>query len=147
MNRNPILVRNVDLLWNAIATHRARTPFDLVAWVVLPDHMHLLVDAGNLDLSRLMRRIKLAFSASMRVRLGLTEGRVWQYRFWDRVMRDQDDINRHIDYIHCNPVKHGYVSDPFRWEHSSLSEYFRSGYYQRDWGVDEQFDISGEFGE
>jgi putative transposase len=147
VNRSPLLVTHVDLLWEAIIMHRARTPFDLIAWVILPDHMHLLVCAGEHDLSRLMRRIKLTFSARLRVRLRLAEGRVWQYRFWDRVMRDPEDIKRHIDYIHYNPVKHGYVSDPFRWEHSSLSEYFRSGYYQRDWGADEQVSISGEYGE
>ncbi len=76
VNREPLLVPHVDLLWDAISMHRARTPFDLIAWVILPDHMHLLVCAGEQDLSRLMRRIKLTFSARLRVRLRRQEGRV-----------------------------------------------------------------------
>ena len=147
LDRAPILVTHSDLLLNAIHMHRSLTPFDVIAWVILPDHLHLLVDPNDNDVSRLIRRIKLSFSTRLRGRLDLKDGRVWQYRFWDRMMRNQDDVNRHIEYIHYNPVKHGYVSDPFMWPQSSLAEHYAKGLYQRDWGILAPVEIEGEFGE
>ncbi|MFQ6007406.1 MAG: transposase [Candidatus Zixiibacteriota bacterium] len=75
-SRIPILVNNFDLLWRAINTIREKHPFDLIAWVVLPDHMHLLIDPRKSNLSGVMRKIKLAFSAKYRESLGLASGRV-----------------------------------------------------------------------
>jgi putative transposase len=63
------------------------------------------------------------------------------------VIRDQEDFNRHIDYVHFNPVKHGLVRDPFKYEHSSLQKFFREGYYSRDWGCHELIGFAGDFGE
>ena len=62
-------------------------------------------------------------------------GRVWQNRFWERIIRDPKDLNNHLDYIHFNPVKHGLVDDPFEYTHSSLGNYFKKGSYSRDWRV------------
>jgi putative transposase len=146
-NRAPLLITHFDLLWNSVEGFRSRDAFDLLAWVVLPDHMHLLVAPNGNDVSILMRRIKLSFSARVRQRVGLSDGRVWQYRFWDRIMRDENESNRHIDYIHYNPVKHGYVTDPYRSEYSSLAEYHALGLYARDWGVKSVLEFDGEFGE
>ncbi|MEW5794757.1 MAG: transposase [Candidatus Zixiibacteriota bacterium] len=119
----------------------------LAAWVVLPDHMHMLVHVSDGDISSIVRRIKLSFSTNLRARLGMREGRIWQYRFWDRIMRDQDDLNKHIDYIHYNPVKHGLIDNPFMWRFSSAADYLKDGYYQSDWGVREPIEFEGEFGE
>jgi putative transposase len=146
-NREPLLITHFDLLWQAIETYRLDCGFDLVAWVVLPNHMHLLIAPNDNDVSLLMSRIKLSFSAQVRRKLGLPDGRVWQYRFWDRIMRDQNDTNTHIDYIHYNPVKHECVTDPFAWTYSSLAEYHARGLYARDWGVKETLEFEGEFGE
>jgi putative transposase len=146
-NRTPLLITHFDLLWNAVEMYRSEFRFELLAWVVLPDHMHLLIAPGDNDPSTLMQRIKLSFSAQVRQRFGLTDGRVWQYRFWDRIMRDLSEVNRHIDYIHYNPVKHGYVADPFAWEYSSLPKYHEEGLYTRDWGVMGMIEFEGDFGE
>jgi putative transposase len=72
---------------------------------------------------------------------------VWQNRFWDHIIRDQEDMNRHIDYVHYNPVKHGMVTDPSRYDDSSFSAYVREGCYQSDWGVVGEPTMIGEFGE
>jgi REP-associated tyrosine transposase len=72
---------------------------------------------------------------------------IWQRRFWDHIIRNQTDLNKHIDYIHYNPVKHGYVNSPFEWEYSSIHVYRDKGYYQSDWGMKEDLNIGGEFGE
>ena len=70
-----------------------------------------------------------------------------RYRFWDHVIRDENDMNSHLDYIHYNPVKHGLVDDPFDWKDSSIHGYHRRGLYERDWGVSREIDFVGEFGE
>jgi putative transposase len=147
IDRKPILVRHFDLLWNATEVVRREVPFDLIAWVVLPDHMHLLLNPGASDVSKLMKRIKLSFSTNYRRHHGLREGRVWQYRFWDHIIRDEEDRNRHVDYIHYNPVKHGLTKSPFEWEWSSIRDYREKGYYQLDWGVSQAIRIEGDFGE
>ena len=145
--RNQILVENFSLLWHAMNRFRRQTNFDPIAWVVLPDHFHIVIDPGRNNLSDLMRRIKLSFSTALRGSLRQRQGRVWQYRFWDHVIRDQVDLSTHSDYVHYNPVKHGLVGDPFEWQYSSLHEYSENGYYARDWGVVSRPRLEGEFGE
>ncbi|UCG62483.1 MAG: transposase [Candidatus Zixiibacteriota bacterium] len=145
--RAPLLVDHNDLVWQAIERISQTSSFDLSAWVILPDHMHLLIDPGDEDLSLLMRRVKLSFSGLYRGRVGLYGGRVWQNRYWDHVIRDRDDMNRHIDYIHYNPVKHDLVGDPFQWKYSSIHDYYERGYYARGWGISREMDFVGEFGE
>jgi len=145
--RRPLLVDHIDLLQSAIENTRTRAPFDLVAWVVLPDHFHLLIDPHEASISTLMQRIKLSFATALRHRLKLRSGRVWQNRFWDHIIRDQEDMNRHIDYIHFNSVKHGYATSPFDWPHSSAGEYLERNTYDPDWGTREKIIIQGEFGE
>jgi len=56
--------------------------------------------------------------------------KIWQNRFWERLIRDEDDLTAHIDYIHYNPVKHGYVDNPVDWEFSSIHKFIKKGYYQ-----------------
>ena len=145
--RYPILLDNIDLFWDAVETAREKDRFDLIAWVILPDHMHVLIDSGDGDLSEIVRRIKLSFSAKYRKRYGLYSGRVWQYRFWDRIMRDDEDVRRHIDYIHYNPVKHGLTQDPAGFAHSSFIEYRNEGTYDAGWGSVGEMEFEGEFGE
>jgi putative transposase len=93
-----------------------------------------------------MHKFKITYSRRFRDKYKIS-GKIWQNRFWDHIIRDQKDMNRHLDYIHYNPVKHGITNDPFIYEHSSLGKYHSDGYYQRDWGVVDKIDIKGEFGE
>jgi len=145
--RRPILVEHFDLLWDSIESVRRNCPFDLIAWVVLPEHFHIVVTQLNHDLSSIIRRIKLSFSMNYRKRLDLPDGRVWQYRFWDHVIRNTEDLNRHIDYVHYNPVKHELVTDPLAYAFSSLHNFREEGLYPGDWGVKETVATSGDFGE
>ena len=145
-NRRPILVDNHDLLLEAIES-KLRRPTMLHSWVVLPDHLHMIVDPDGCDLSILMRQFKLSFSSLYRRRTSAGKGRVWQYRFWDHQIRDENDLTRHLDYIHYNPVKHGLTSNPFAWEFSSIHGFREKGYYEDDWGVIEKPECDGEYGE
>jgi len=135
------------MLWESINSYQEKDGFDLISWVILPDHMHLLVNPKKNNLSLLMRRIKLSFSTRYRRVCQIKSGRVWQYRFWDHIIRDQNDMNHHFDYIHYNPVKHGYVKSPFDWVYSSIHEYKEKGIYQDDWGVKNEIIFNGRFGE
>ena len=59
---------------------------------------------------------------------------VWQRRYWEHTLRDETDFERHVDYIHWNPVKHGHADRPWDWESSSFRRWVAAGQYERDWG-------------
>jgi putative transposase len=146
-DRQPILINDIALLRESAAEISKRHRFEILAHVILPDHFHLILDPKAGNVSNILQRIKMSFAARHRKQQGLRSGRVWQNRFWDHIIRDNNDMNRHVDYIHYNPVKHGIVKSPFDWAHSSIDRYHRNGYYQRDWGATEGVAISGEYGE
>jgi len=115
------------------------------AWVLMSDHFHAIVNVGDSDISTIMHRFKITYSKRYRMRHN--SGRVWQNRFWDHLIRDQRDLNHHLDYIHYNPVNHGSCDDPFAYPHSSLPTFLERGMYERNWGVGRQVEFSGEYGE
>jgi len=120
--------------------------FKIPAFVALPDHVHILINPGGTNVSLILQRIKLSFSKKVRYLLGQSSGQIWQKRFWDHIIRNQEDMNKHIDYIHYNPVKHGYTNRPHDWKYSTFPEYYKRGYYSEDWGEMDPL-IKGEFGE
>lgn len=146
-NRQEILTTYFDLLWESIGKCKKDNDFELIAWVVLPDHIHMIINPKENNLSTLIKKIKLSFSMKYLKEHNLKSGKLWQNRFWDHIIRDQNDMNRHIDYIHYNPVKHQVVKSPFEWKYSSIKEYSDKKYYQKDWGVNEKIKFEGNFGE
>jgi len=94
-----------------------------------------------------MKSLKESFAFKLRARIGLRSGRIWQNRFWDHAIRDQEDLNRHLDYIHYNPVKHGLCKSPAKYSESSFGTYLERGFYDVDWGVNEELAFDGDFGE
>jgi len=141
-----LLVRHVGALRFAVAVTRRDHPFEIDAMVVLPDHLHALwqLPEGDADFSSRCRLIKARFSravpageriAPSRARRG--ERGLWQRRFWEHLIRDERDWQRHVDYIHYNPVKHGYVSRATDWPYSSLHRFVRTGWCDPDWGAAE----------
>ena len=75
------------------------------------------------------------------------ESTIWQRRFWEHMIRDQDDLRRHMDYIHYNPVKHGLVKCVKDWPYSTFHRYVANGTYPRDWGGDGKDSLDDDFGE
>ena len=71
---------------------------------------------------------------------------IWQRRYWEHAIRDDADFERHVDYIHYNPVKHGLVSRVVDWPHSSFHRYVEEGILPADWAGDAS-GLAGEFGE
>jgi putative transposase len=146
-NRDPILVDNFDILWKVLENHRVNNNYRLIAWVVLPDHWHALIDPKANDMALLMKKIKLSFSSYYRKDTNLNTVKLWQHRYWDHMIRNQADFNRHIDYIHYNPVKHGLVNRPMDYRYSSFGDYFKGGVYNSDWGSNKGIGTDGEYGE
>ncbi len=137
-NREALLLHDIEMFWHSWKDEQ------LYAWVLLPDHFHMILKPSAGDISKTLHRFKVTYSK--RYRDKYRQGRVWQNRFWDHVIRDQEDMNRHLDYIHYNPVKHGLAVSPNSYPHSSLSLLTKEGQYEEDWGETElQFD--GEYGE
>jgi putative transposase len=147
LDRQPILVQNIDLYHKAIDRTGRRFDLEIIAWVVLPDHLHLLLNPKINNLSNIMKVFKQDFGFLYRQRLGRRTGSVWQLCFWDHIIRNQADLNRHIDYIHYNPIKHGIASSTREYVHSSFADYVRDGYYETSWGEKKELDFEGEFGE
>ena len=146
-DRRPLLEENAELLLSAINKFIDNSQFEIISWSILPDHFHILI--GNADDSTpdLIKKIKLSFSTNLRKIMNIRSGRIWQFRYWDHMIHNQSDLNNHIDYIHYNPVKHGYTDNPFEWKYSLIHNYLNQGYYPDDWGVNEQIKFGGEYGE
>jgi putative transposase len=152
--RASVLVDHVGLLRTAFRDARDRKPFAVDAIVILPDHLHaiLTLPSGDSDFSGRWKAIKAAFTRSV-IRTGATIPRndrgeywLWQRRFWEHTIRDDQDFERCANYVHFNPVRHRLVSAPSEWPFSSLHRYVRAGILPRDWGGDSRADNSN-FGE
>jgi len=152
--RSALLVERVELLREAIAAARQRHPFNIVAMVVLPDHLHAVwrMPPDDADYPMRWSLIKAAFSHNnprqehiRASRMAKRERGIWQRRFWEHQIRDDVDLQTHVDYIHHNPVKHGYVGRVSDWPYSSIHRYVRSGWIGEDWGI--QHEKNGEYGE
>ena len=140
--RGDLLVRHIDTLREAVRTIRVCAPFHIDAWVVLPDHMHCLwtLPEGDTDFSRRWQVIKTEFSKRMpktehrtASRIGKGERGIWQRRFWEHTIRDDQDYRGHMDYVHFNPVKHGLVADVADWPFSSFHRCVAMGLYPFGW--------------
>lgn len=148
-NRRQPLFRErakVDKLRRAIAIVKTETPFEIVAAVVLPDHLHFIwtLPLGDSNFSRRVGRLKVLFTQSLfgigasaradsESRRKHRESDVWQRRFWEHTIRDEAELGDCLNYIHYNPVKHGLVSCPHQWEYSSFYKWVKQGQYSIDW--------------
>jgi len=137
-----LLVREIDLLRGCVRATRAQHPFHIDAWVVLPEHMHCLwtLPAGDAEFALRWKVIKFAFSKRLPKGEPLTNAQrargergIWQRRYWEHLIRDEIDYQRHFDYIHCNPIKHGHVQRLVDWPFSSFHRAVRTGIYLPDW--------------
>lgn len=137
----------IDLLRKSFRYSMSRMPFTAVAAVILPDHMHHIwtLPSESSDFSTRWRMIKSYFTRNWRKEGAISESLsrqkkgeadIWQRRFSEHLIRDEDDLTRHLEYIHYNPVKHGLASSPAGWQYSSFMKYVQDGVYTIDWGAD-----------
>lgn len=139
-NRRPIFQypENIQLLFTTFKNVELLHPYQLIAHVVLADHMHLIIqtEVGQDNFSTIMKSIKGNFTANYKNAHGIqTKLVLWQKRFWDHVIRDEHDLKTHLDYIHFNPVKHGFIDAPCKWEPSSFHKWVERGVYDSIWGM------------
>lgn len=138
-----VLVDHVEVLCSVLRTVRRRHPFHSDAMVILPDHLHAIwtLPEGDHDFPTRWMLIKAGFSRQLaaeerrsRSRLVKGERGIWQRRYWEHLIRDDEDYARHVEYIHYNPVKHGYVVRAVDWPYSSMHRYIAAGVVSADWG-------------
>jgi putative transposase len=152
--RNKLIVEKIYLLREAFERVGFRYPFRQEAFVIMPDHLHCIwtLPHGDTDFSIRWSLIKAQFSRGIEKGERISESRsargergIWQRRFWEHLIRDDEDFNRHVDYVHWNPVKHGWVKSVAEWPHSSFHDYVRRGLYPADWCSEDMASI--EIGE
>ena len=137
-----LLVERIEPLRQAFRHTQSRHPFAIDALVVLPDHLHSIwiLPPGDADYATRWRLIKTGFSRGVERLEERSESRrlkrergIWQRRYWEHTLRDEEDVGRHCDYIHYNPVKHGHVKSAIDWPYSSFRRFVRRGLYSADW--------------
>lgn len=141
--KNDLLVRNIDLLREVIAKVKKTHPFKIHAWVVLPEHMHCVIELpeGDADFKTRWMLIKMLFSRSIPknerrsdVRIQRRERGIWQRRYWEHLIKNEADYQAHVDYVHINPVKHGLVTQVKDWPYSTFHQLVVQGIYPENWG-------------
>jgi putative transposase len=157
-NRHPLFEGPVArrIFGKVLRDIRAEMPFEVVAIVLLWDHLHTIwtLPPGDDDYSTRWKKLKGKFtrrwlkaggkemplSASRKAR---GERGIWQRRFWEHTSLEEGDLEAHLDYIHYNPVKHGYVQRPWDWPFSSFRRYVGLGQYGDNWGTTEPSHLMG----
>jgi putative transposase len=138
-----LLIKHIECFRQVYRAVHTRRPFETDAICILPDHLHAIgtLPPDDADfasrcsqiksgLSRELPAAQLRSSSQMRRR----ETGIRQRRFWEHAIRDDADFERHVDYIHFNPVKHGYVTRVRDWPYRSFHRYVKNDLLAADWG-------------
>ena len=145
--RIKILISNIELLREAFKKAMGKYDFEIFAIVVLEEHFHLILKVKNIEeYPKIIYSVKNYFSKKIdkeveeinKSRLSESqikrhEKGIWQRRYWEHTIRDEKDLYKHLDYIHYNPIKHGYVEKAKDWKYSSFKKFVRMGYYDENW--------------
>jgi putative transposase len=139
---NDLLTRHIELLRAVVKSVRQRHPFRIHGWVVLPEHLHCVIELppGDADFDTRWRLIKMGFSKALprterisAVRTRRGERGIWQRRYWEHLIRGESDYRAHMDYVHINPVKHGLVGRVADWPYSTFHRLVAEGLYPLSW--------------
>ena len=150
-----LLVRHIDRLRRVYSSVQQDRPFETIAVCILPDHIHAIwrLPPNDADFPLRWSLIKIGFSRGLAVaaaptpsKLAKRERGLWQRRYWEHAIRDDADLERHVNYIHFNPIKHKLVSRVCDWPHSSFKQYVARGDLPPDWGGEVRH-LAGEYGE
>lgn len=147
-------------LRNGILDVQKNHPFVIDAWVLLPDHLHCIwtlpLNDANFGKRWVMikRFVTKQCGPDLRRNDWMNESKwqrkectIWQRRFWEHQIRDKRDYEIHMDYLHYNPVKHGYVKSVIDWPHSTFHRYVDEGIYNKSWGSIKDRQDGDRFGE
>jgi putative transposase len=142
-NRNATLLTDyIDQLKKSLQRAQKERFYETKAIVILPDHIHAIwkMPEADQNYSLHWRKIKSYFTHALSVQ-GVPiaknkrgEFNLWQTRFWEHTITNENDLENHINYIHYNPVKHGLVKRVRDWPYSSFHRYVKNGILDIDWG-------------
>ena len=147
---NRLLVEQIQVLRNVVSQVKKSYPFIIHAWVVLPEHLHCVIELpqGDADFKTRWMLIKMLFSKTIpktetlsAIRIKRRERGVWQRRYWEHLIKDEADFAAHIDYVHINPVKHGLVKQVADWPHSTFHRLAKAGVYPPNWAGGAESDV------
>ena len=139
---NPLLIEHIDEFKEVLSQVHAETPFNIIAWVLLPDHFHMVLEIKEDSVSTLLHMITDAVNQLIDI-----PENIWNTDFFVFRINNQNDLNRCINYTHYNPVYHEYTAAPVDWQYSSFDKYYKEGLYPEGWGVASKITFTGEYGE
>ena len=140
--RSRALLEHVSLLRECFHAVRKRAPFHIDAIVIFPEHLHAIwtLPCADHDYASRWGSIKSLFTRTLNaqsVPIARRDNggyRLWQRRYWEHTLRDEEDFRHHVEYIWFNPVKHGLVRRVMDWPHSSFHRAVDEGWVRSDWG-------------
>lgn len=135
-DRKQILIENIKSLRNAFKLAKQKLGFEIYAIIVNQDHIHMIIRPDEIkSYPKIIGIIKSSFTRLAGIKYSKNvnrEANIWQRRFWEHTIRDENDLYKHLDYIHYNSVKH-YGIAPKDWNYSSFNKFVKIGYYEKDW--------------
>ena len=139
--RRPILIENIDILRQAFAHSKQFFNYKIDSICILPDHLHMVIFPENeTEYPNIIKSIKTYFSKNIKQSFQPTQSQsnkrelgIWQRRFYEHTIRDDNELERYRNYIHYNPVKHKLVLKASDWEYSSFGRFVKNGFYDETW--------------
>jgi putative transposase len=135
--RKKILIKNIKLLRKSFSECKKKYNFDIFSIVIMPNHIHMIIKPENIyEYPKIVGQIKSYFTKNLPFEYELNSSReanIWQRRYWEHTIRDEEDLYKYLDYIHFNPIKHGVVMCVNKWDYSSFKKFVKMGYYETDW--------------
>ena len=144
-DRKDILIENVQYLRKAFKITKEKFQFDIIAIIINKDHFHIIIRTSNINLyPKIVGYIKSSFTKISKLKHTCNKSResdIWQRRYWEHSIISEEDLYRHIDYIHYNSMKH-YNIAPKDWKFSSFRNFVQNGYYDENWcNFNDKYDI------
>ena len=142
-NRKDIFVENIELLRASFKNAKQHFGFDIITICVLPNHIHMILNPDNIkEYPKIITSIKYHFSKYYDVGVETPtygyvnkgEKGLFQRRYFEHTICSQEELNNHINYVHYNPVKHGYVKCVKDWVYSSFHKFVEDKFYDNNWG-------------
>ena len=142
-NRKDIFIENIELLRVSFKNAKQFFDFEIIAICVLSNHIHMILNPKNIhEYPKIITSIKHYFSRHYDVGVETPtygyvnkgEKGVFQRRYFEHTICSQEELNNHINYIHYNPVKHGYVKNVKDWKYSSFHKFVEDKFYDNNWG-------------
>lgn len=135
--RKKILIKNIEVLRKSFEECKKKYNFDIFSIVIIPDHIHMIIKPNDInEYPKIIGQIKSYFTKNININYEINNNRestIWQRRYWEHTIKNDEDLYKHLDYIHFNPIKHGYAKSAKEWKFSSFDKFVKMKYYELDW--------------